>query len=298
MPRQNRIHVPGGIYHVMLRGNARERIFFQDEDRLRLNDLVADGLERYECRLHAFCWMTNHIHAAIQVSSEPLSGLMCWLASRYARYLNRRRERTGHVFERRHRALLVTDDEYLLGLVRYIHLNPVDAGLVEDPADYPWSSHRNYCGLQKLPWLTTRAVLSCFAESVLVARRQYQKFMSADHDWTPTVGEPTKDSADSPLMTTEPLMQEQLDVTTGDVFSTLDTLVEEFCETYDLNQTVLCRPGRQRQAARIRALISHHAISKGLATLTQLATYFGRAPEVISRGIERYCGDALDPRSK
>lgn len=298
MPRRTRVHIPGSIYHVILRGNAREPVFFQDKDRQRLNDLVAEGLERYASRLHAFCWMTNHIHAAIQVSNEPLSRLMCWLASRYARYLNRTRERTGHVFERRHRAFLVSDDAYLLSLVRYIHLNPVNAGLVENPEQYPWSSHRNYCGIQTLEWVTTRAVLSCFADSVFTARRQYQKFMDADHDWTPRTEEPADNEADGLLMTNELVMPEQSDGVEGEMTRFLAEVVEKYCATYGLNPAVLSRPGRQREPARVRALVSHHAISSGIATLTELAVYFRRAPEVIARGIERYCGDQPNQRGK
>lgn len=298
MPRRPRVHVPGGIYHVILRGNACEPIFFRDKDRYCLNDLMAEVLERYASRLHAFCWMTNHIHAAIQVSNQPLSGLMCWLVSRYARYLNRRRKRTGHVFERRHRALLITDDAYLLGLVRYIHLNPVAAGLVQFPEQYPWSSHRSYCGKQKLEWVTTRTVLSCFADSVFSARRQYQKFMDADHDWTPRTEEAANDKADSPLITDEPLMLEQPGGAKGEMTTSLAELVDQYCATSGLDPAVLVGPCRQRHPARVRALISHHAIYSGIATLTELAAYFRRAPEVVARGIEKHCGDLPKQRGK
>ena len=162
MGRPNRVHVDGGIYHVIMRGNAREPVFFDDDDRRQLNDIIAEGLGRYHCRLHAFCWMTNHIHAAVQVSDRPLSEFMCWSASRYARFINRKRDRTGHLFERRHKAFLVRDDAYLLGLVRYIHLNPVRAKLVSTPEEYLWSSHLAFMGAQTIEWLTTRGVLSCF----------------------------------------------------------------------------------------------------------------------------------------
>ncbi|MFQ6003890.1 MAG: transposase, partial [Woeseia sp.] len=250
----------------------------QEKDRNCLNDLMADGLDRYASRLHAFCWMTNHIHAVIQVSDQPLSRLMCWLASRYARYFNRRLKRTGHVFERRHRAILVTDDSYLLGLVRYIHLNPVEAGLVEDPEHYPWSSHRTYCGQQQLEWVTTRVVLSCFAGSVLAARRQYQQFMDADHDWTPNTEEPTDDKAEKFRMTNELVVPERLDESKSENSRSLAGLVEQYCVMHGLTPATLTCPGRRRYPARVRALISDRAISDGIATLTELAVYFRRAP--------------------
>ena len=153
MGRSKRVHVNGGIYHVIMRGNAREPIFFDSDDRRQLNGIIAEGLVRYSCRLHAFCWMTNHIHAVVQVSTRPLSEFMCWSASKYARFVNRKRDRTGHLFERRHKAYFVKDDAYLLGLVKYVHLNPVKTRAhrnkppeerVERLRSYPWSSYAGY----------------------------------------------------------------------------------------------------------------------------------------------------------
>lgn len=180
MPRRPRIYHPGGIYHVILRGNARQPIFFSLEHRERLNALVAEGLARYECRLYAFCWMTNHIHTAIRISEQPLSALMRWLGTEYARFLNRERNRSGHVFERRHRALLVADDSYLLGLIKYIHLNPVRAGLVARPESYPWSSHRCYLGHESLAWLSTASILARFARDKNKARAAFVRFMDEE----------------------------------------------------------------------------------------------------------------------
>lgn len=85
--------LPGGVYHVILRGNDRQKIFFCDGDRLRLEDLLTRGMDRYDCCVHAYCWMTNHIHMAIQVGDIPLWNLMRWIASQYAKTLNARRGR-------------------------------------------------------------------------------------------------------------------------------------------------------------------------------------------------------------
>lgn len=296
MPRRARVHVSGGIYHVVLRGNAREPIFFRAADRDELNALFAEGLTRYQCRLHAFCWMTNHLHAAIQVSDQPLSGLMCWLGSRYARYINRRRGRTGHLFERRHRAELVSDDEYLLSLVRYIHLNPVTAGLAVGPGQYPWSSHRCYLGEETLAWVTTRSILSCFASSVTHARRQYRQFMSTDTDWTPDPDTQVPAPEQERLADGELAMPSSSRTANGEMAPCLDDIVKTYCATAGLDPAVVVGPGRQRTASRVRGLICAHALSTGVATLSELAVYFGRAPEVISRGIAHYVGAATPTR--
>ena len=130
MPRLPRLHVPGGFYHVILRGNHREDLFATREDRLVLNEIVAESIARCEARVHAFCWMTNHLHALVQIGATPLGKLVQRIATRYSRYRHRALHTTGHLFERRHRAWLVEADAYFVALLRYIHLNPVSAGMV------------------------------------------------------------------------------------------------------------------------------------------------------------------------
>jgi putative transposase len=155
MARPLRLHIPGAMYHVTLRGNHRQDIFFAPSDRDLMNALFADVLERCDARLHAYCYMTNHIHAVIQVSDIPLGRVMMRLAGTYARTVQARFETTGHLFEKRYHPVLVDADTYLLELLRYLHLNPVTAGLVTSPDDYTWSSHHAYMGFRDEPWVTT-----------------------------------------------------------------------------------------------------------------------------------------------
>jgi len=151
MARKPRLHVPGGLYHVILRGNARQDIFFAPRDRTLFYELLQEGVTRFGYRVHAFCLMTNHVHLALQTGDQVLSAGMQNLSFRYARYANQRLDRVGHLFQGRFKAFLVDQDAYGLALVRYIHLNPVRARLVSQAAAYPWSSHRAYLGDQKLP---------------------------------------------------------------------------------------------------------------------------------------------------
>jgi putative transposase len=176
MPRPPRLHVPGGCYHVILRGNHREELFGRAHDRVVLDGIVADVLCRFGCRLHAYCWMPNHLHALIQIADQPLGTMMQRIAMRYSRYRHKCLETTGHLFERRYRAKLIDVDEYFLTLLRYIHLNPVKARLVKDPADFPWSSHRAYLGTEQLSWLTTDFGLALFSKDIVQARVAYARF--------------------------------------------------------------------------------------------------------------------------
>jgi putative transposase len=177
MARKPRIHYPGAAYHVILRGNAGQPIFVDDEDRSRLYRLLREGVERFGHRIHAFCLMNNHVHLALQVGDIALSRIMQNLSFRYTRSMNWRHKRTGHLFQGRYRAVLIDADSYLLQLIRYIHLNPVRARLAATPEEYRWTSHGAYLGKESIPWLTTDWALSMFSEKEGLARRRYQQFL-------------------------------------------------------------------------------------------------------------------------
>jgi putative transposase len=140
MPRQPRIEVSGALYHVTARGNERKALFRDDSDRREYLARAALYREKFHFRLLAYCLMTNHVHLAIRAGDEPLCRIMARLHSSYAEWFNRRHNRVGHLFQGRYKAFLVQEDRRFHALVRYIHLNPVKARLVERAADYPWSS--------------------------------------------------------------------------------------------------------------------------------------------------------------
>ena len=157
---------------------AAVRIFsFRRRTRGECYRLLADGTRRFGYRVHAYCLMSNHLHLAVEVGRIPLSRGMQNLAFRYTRWINRREKRMGHLFQGRCKALLVDRDAWLLELVRYIHLNPVRAALMEEPSDYPWSGHRAYLGKEQVAWLSTDWVLSQFDDRLGVARRRYRAFV-------------------------------------------------------------------------------------------------------------------------
>jgi REP element-mobilizing transposase RayT len=171
MARKPRVHYPGALYHAILRGNSGQTIFFDDNDRTRFYLLIQEGVERFGHRIHAFCLMTNHVHLAIQIADISLSRILQNLSFRYTRWVNWRQGKTGHLFQGRYKAVLIDADTYLQELTRYIHLNPVRAGMVRETEKYPWSSYRAYLGLETIPWLSTDWVLSQFSKRLSVARR-------------------------------------------------------------------------------------------------------------------------------
>jgi REP-associated tyrosine transposase len=144
MARHPRVFAPGLLYHVIARGNRREAVFLDRGDyETYLNRLAAYQI-RYAVTLHAYCLMPNHVHLVARIADTPLDRFMQGLQQSYTQRYNRRHGQIGHVFQGRYKARVCGTDEYLVTLVRYVHLNPVRAGLAGRPEDYPYSGHRAY----------------------------------------------------------------------------------------------------------------------------------------------------------
>jgi putative transposase len=178
MSRPLRIECPGAFYHLTARGDRREGIYEGDEDRKAFFDILRDVIDRFEWRCHAYCQMTNHYHLFVETVHGNLSKGMRQLNGVYTQWSNRHHQRSGHLFQGRFKGILVDSDPYLQTLGRYIVLNPARAGIVDDPADWPWSSYRATAGLQRPPgWLTTETILGAFGKKKGEARKAYRRFV-------------------------------------------------------------------------------------------------------------------------
>ena len=282
MSRPRRLHVPGGLYHAVLRGNHREAIFGHGDDYLHFEEIVARALERYGAELLAYCWMTNHVHLAIRVGEAPLGAVMGIVASRYARARQQTLETTGHLFERRYRARLVDVDRYLLALVRYIHLNPVRACMVADPRDYRWSSHRAHLGAPCPDWLRIERVLAVFGSSPDVARAAYWRFMNevpddSDRDAiTPNArrGPANHRGSGSPARAREPGSHA--------VPRDLAAIIAAVAAERGVAVEALLSKRRQPALVKARMEIARLALVEGAANLSQVARQLNRAPTTLS----------------
>lgn len=178
MARPLRIEYPGAVYHITSRGNARNNIFLDDEDRNRFLKILSDTIERYNWRCHAFCLMDNHYHLLVETIDPTLSSGMRQLNGVFTQSFNRRHCRVGHVFQGRYKAILVQKDAHLLELCRYVVLNPVRAKIVREPGEWKWSSYHATAYTKRHPeWLSTDWILGMFAENVQEATAGYQKFV-------------------------------------------------------------------------------------------------------------------------
>ena len=181
MPRQGRLHIPGGYYHVMGRGMERRRIFNSVTDKQDFLERLGEGLEQAHCQCLAWAIMSNHYHLLIRVSTEPLVKLMSPLLSGYATQYNYRKKRSGYVFQNRYKSILCDADNYLLELIRYIHLNPLKAKMVMTMSEldrYRWSGHAGIMGKHIQTWHDAAEVLALFGKQSKKAQVHYRNFIS------------------------------------------------------------------------------------------------------------------------
>jgi putative transposase len=180
MARPLRIELSGGLYHITARGDRREDIYFNTDDRQAWLDLLGQVCERFNWMCHAYCLMTNHYHLVVETPEGNLAQGMRQLNGVYTQNVNRTHKRVGHVFQGRYQAILVEKDSYLLELARYVVLNPVRARMVNDAVEWPWSSYRAMIAQASPPsWLKTDWILGQFGTNRQQAIAHYIDFVRA-----------------------------------------------------------------------------------------------------------------------
>jgi putative transposase len=178
MSRPLRIEFPGAIYYITSRGNTRQTIFDDEDDRERFLGILGAVVKNHRWLCHAYCLMGNHYHLLIETPEGNLSRGMRQLNGIYTQACNRRHNRSGHLFQGRYKAILIEKDSYLLALCRYIVLNPVAAGISPSPEAWPWSSYASTAGLASPPeLLTTNWILTQFGADLPEARERYCEFV-------------------------------------------------------------------------------------------------------------------------
>lgn len=169
-----KVYVKDAYYHIFNRGNGKQDIFLEDGDsRFYLSRLIV-YLSQFDFSLVCYCLMPNHVHLLLRQNSEiPSSKLIASLHTSYSMYFNSKYEHLGHVFESRFKQKLIETEEYLIHLSRYIHLNPVEAGLVGRPEEFKWSSYENYLSNEPT-FIDSSIVLNFFKDNF-----EYKKFVEA-----------------------------------------------------------------------------------------------------------------------
>ena len=181
MSRPLRIQYPDAWYHVMNRGRRGEEIFTGKNDYTAFIELLKELVEDYNVKIAAYCLMTNHYHLLVQTPDANISRSMRHLNGVYTQRFNRTHLCDGQLFRGRYKSIIVDGDSYLLELLRYIHRNPLEAGIVDKLNTYSWSSHKGYLtAAKKWDWLHKNFILSLFSKRKAESIRRYQQFVSQE----------------------------------------------------------------------------------------------------------------------
>ncbi len=309
MPRQPRIDIPGLLQHVIVRGIERTEIFRDDEDRnnfiARFNRLLVDtGTDCY-----AWALIPNHCHFLLRCHGTGLSRLMRRLLTGHAGYFNRRYHRSGHLFQNRYKSIICEEDPYLLELIRYIHLNPLRAGLIsqlEELDSFSWSGHSVIMGKQNMEGQSTDTVLGLFGKRLKSARANYRQFIAdglAMGNRPELVGGGLRRSQKESLASgkienfdarilgggdfVDELQRETPLVTgQGDRMS-LDGLQEQIVALYDLTKEQLKRRGRKNLVSDARALFCYLAMTELRITGADVGQFLDVGSSSVSRTVRR-----------
>lgn len=288
MPRKHRIHYTHAFYHIMLRGNNRQNIFHEDSDYRNFLDYLQNVTEIYNSFIHLYCLMTNHIHLVIEVTDIPISKVMQSISTKYAKQHNKRYKKIGHVFQGRFKSKLIYDDQYLLELCYYIHMNPVKAGICQAPNDYEWSSHHAYSNHHNRRFITINRLSGLFADfgtTYQLFMEHYKKdvikstYCAFNEDGELFI----KDSATPEKINKPVLALEHIPV---------QQIMRIICDYLNVDLDDISSGTRAKRAVLARAMIAYYSHYHAKYTLNDIASFFGLKTDSLSKTMHRYLKQA------
>lgn len=276
MTRPLRIEYPGAVYHVTARGNRRGDIFWDDADRRAWLGILGLACDRFNFSVHAYCQMTNHYHLLVETVDGGLGRGMRHLNGVYAQSINARHALSGHLFQGRYHAVLVQKDSHLLELARYLILNPVRAGIVDRPEDWPWSSYHATAGtMHHGEWFDSTWLVDQFGASSISAVKSYRRFV--------------RDGYGAP----NPFMKVRHGLLLGD-----DVFVADRCKFAEGAGASAHAPRVQRRVAALtlagyaarfacRDMAMAAAYKSTAFTMAQIGAHFGVSPKTVGRAVSK-----------
>lgn len=290
MARPPRIDIAGALYHVIARGNQRRPIFRDAGDYRRYLALLARYQERHGFTLYAYVLMPNHLHLLLAPGRRALAKTMQGLQQTYTRHFNQRHRLVGHCFQGRYKAILCQGDAYLLELVRYLHLNPVRAGLTPRAERYAWSSHPLYLKGRDAGGVAVEAILHHFSPHRGRAVAAYRAFVQA--------GLPAGHREELYAVIGQQLLGDERfvervarearrELRRPPVEVPIETIAGQVRRLFGLNPAALQGQGRSREAARARAVVAYLAREEAGLSLEAVATYFHRDAATLSLAVQR-----------
>ena len=274
MPRVARVDAPGAIHHVMVRGIERRSIFVDDADRHDLAARLSQIAPACGATCLAWAFMPNHVHLVVRTGVEPVSRLMARVGTGYARRFNERHDRVGHLFQNRFRSRIVGDDADLLCVIRYVHRNPLVAGIVADPGElamHPWTGHGGLLGtIEPQPFHAVHDALGVFGATTRDARAQLRSVMKAE-------------SEDARIEFWRADASRQRDAEDRE----LTRAAAAICRHFRIEMTALRSSVRDRDVARARVAFAVRATQAPGLSLTRIASWLGVSKGALSRAVAR-----------
>lgn len=320
MPRKPRLDVPGALHHIMVRGNNKENIFSDDEDRSKFLQRMGENVVEGKCAVYAWVLMSNHVHILFKSGQKGISAVMRKLLTWYAVYYNRRHKRTGHLFENRYKSILCDEDNYLLALIRYIHLNPIRAGMVktlEELGRYPWTGHSAVMGKSECSWMDTGYVLLQFNDTKRKSRNAYRKFVSegmgqgrsaeltggglirSKGGWSNVVSarrRGQREEYDERILGSgnfvteifqEAEKQQMRQMKIRRSGRTIQDIIDEECKKRKINRNELQAGSRRRMVSDMRAMIARRSLDELGLSMAEIARHVGVNTSSITRTIAK-----------
>ncbi len=290
MARKPRIEFPGAFYHVIARGNNKQRIFADDEDYQFFLERLSFYKERFQFILYAYVLMPNHVHLLIETDKVHLSRIMQALQFTYTQKFNRRHKKVGHLFQGRYKAILCQKESYLLELIRYIAQNPVRAKLVKRPIAWRWSSFYDLIRLKDGNIVSAKEVLSIFGRHPVRAVNVLQRHVNggkADHNESYYKLKEQRVLGDNDF-TDKVVKVGDADAGDFEYYNVkIDDVVKMVAGCMDIGEERIISVTRERLGARARGFVAYICKTMCDKTAKEVGKYFGRSEPVVSEAIKR-----------
>ncbi len=322
MPRTGRIDAPGVLHHIIIRGIEKKKIFRDEHDQEQMVERLGKVLVETNTACYAWALMTNHAHFLFRTGSVPLSKVMMRLLTGYAVYFNRKYKRHGSLFQNRYKSILCQEEVYFKELIRYIHLNPLRAGMVSQYnqlKNYRYCGHGSVLGLRETNWHDTRYVLSVFGSKPKRAREKYQEYVSEgrthgrkpelvgggfirSHGGWEEVRKRFKGKArrwiksDERILGSSDFVEQILKMAEESLSREaelkqsgydLKKLEEKVAELYDIKGQEIYAKGRQKERVAARSLFCYWAARELNISLKELAKIFSLTIPAVSYAVRR-----------
>jgi len=297
---------PDTVYHVICRGNNRQQIFLDNRDYFRYLDLWRKYKSEMDFEVFAYVLMPNHVHWVLKTGLTPLWEIMHHTHSTYARWFNLRHERVGHLFQDRYKSIICAEDSYLLVLARYIHLNPIRAGLVSKVNHHPWSSFPAYCGHENTI-VNTSFLLNYFGPDVAKARQKFFSFTQEEADRQANTAassdihqvpqkekrhlRPYQNSTEQIKSSKNPAKQVTKQIT-------IDQIAEWVVKETNVTLTELIGNMQQRHLTFARNLFIRIAVGEAGIKRNDVAAYLNKNRSLITRALDKWANKEMPPQAE